>query len=106
MSDREKITLEQVRHVAKLARLALPDQRLEKLAGQLESILKYADKINEVDMAGIEPMAHALPLTNVLREDEVRPSLPVEKVLENAPRTDGAFYQVPTVIGGEEDSAG
>jgi aspartyl-tRNA(Asn)/glutamyl-tRNA(Gln) amidotransferase subunit C len=59
-----------------------------------------------VDVSGVEPMAHALPLHNVLREDVVTPSLPVEKVLMNAPETDGPFFKVPKVIGGDEDSAG
>jgi aspartyl-tRNA(Asn)/glutamyl-tRNA(Gln) amidotransferase subunit C len=105
MSDKA-ITLEQVRHVAKLARLELPEEKLVKLAGQLESILGYVDKIKEVDTSGVEPMAHALPLHNVLREDEIQPSLPLEKVLMNAPETDGPFFRVPKIIGGDEDSAG
>ncbi len=106
MTDRQKITLDQVRHAAKLARLSLPDEKLGKFTVQLEAILEYVDKINEVDMTGIEPMAHALAMSNVLREDVVQPSLPVEKVLANAPETDGAFFKVPKVIGGDEDSAG
>jgi aspartyl-tRNA(Asn)/glutamyl-tRNA(Gln) amidotransferase subunit C len=57
-------------------------------------------------MAGVEPMAHVLPLNNVLREDVVQPSLPLEQVLQNAPQTDGPFFMVPKVIGGDEDSAG
>ena len=105
MSD-QKITPEQVRHVAKLARLALDDSRLGKLADQLEAILKYVAKISEVDVTGVEPMAHALPIHNVFREDVVEPSLPLEKVLQNAPESDGPFFKVPKVIGGDEDSAG
>jgi aspartyl-tRNA(Asn)/glutamyl-tRNA(Gln) amidotransferase subunit C len=105
MAD-QKITLEQVQHVAKLARLDLPPERLAKLTGELESILEYVAKIGEVDTAGVEPMAHALPLHNVLREDVVEPSLPLAKVLQNAPDTDGPFFKVPKVIGGDEDSAG
>jgi aspartyl-tRNA(Asn)/glutamyl-tRNA(Gln) amidotransferase subunit C len=102
----QKITLDDVRNIAKLARLDLPEQRLEKLTHQLESILGYVAKISEVDMTGVEPMAHALLLHNVLREDVVEPSLPLEKVLQNAPETDGPFFKVPKVIGGDEDSAG
>ncbi|MDP9173594.1 MAG: Asp-tRNA(Asn)/Glu-tRNA(Gln) amidotransferase subunit GatC [Planctomycetota bacterium] len=102
----QKITLDQVRHVAKLARLALDEPKLEKLARQLESILGYVAKISEVDVTGIEPMAHALPVHNVFREDVIEPSLPLEKVLQNAPATDGPFFKVPKVIGGDEDSAG
>jgi aspartyl-tRNA(Asn)/glutamyl-tRNA(Gln) amidotransferase subunit C len=104
--SQQKITLDQVRHVAKLSRLALDDARLAKLAAQLESILGYVAKIAEVDVTGVEPMAHALPIHNVFREDIVEPSLSLEKVLQNAPDTDGPFFKVPKVIGGDEDSAG
>lgn len=105
MAERQ-IALDQVRHVAKLARLALPEEKLEKLGSQLESILTYVAQINEVDMAGVEPMAHALPVHNVFREDVVEPSLPLEKVLQNAPDSEGPFFKVPKVLGGDEDSAG
>jgi aspartyl-tRNA(Asn)/glutamyl-tRNA(Gln) amidotransferase subunit C len=106
MAEQHKLTIEDVKHVAKLARLALDDPRLAKFTPQLESILEYVAKIGEVDVSGVEPMAHALPLANVLREDVVEPSLPIEKVLQNAPETDGPFFKVPKVIGGDEDSAG
>ena len=102
----EKITPEQVRQVAKLARLALSPDELAKLTPQLESILEYVDKISQLDVTNVEPMAHTLPLRNVLREDVVEPSLPLEAVLLNAPDTDGPFFKVPKIIGGDEDSAG
>ena len=102
----KKLTLDDVRDVAMLARLALDEERLKRLTVQLEPILGYIAKLNEVDTTGVEPMAHALPLHNVLREDVVEPSLPLEKVLQNAPETDGPFFKVPKVIGGDEDSAG
>jgi aspartyl-tRNA(Asn)/glutamyl-tRNA(Gln) amidotransferase subunit C len=101
-----KITIDQVQHTAKLARLSLPPERLAKLAGQLESILEYVDKIQKADVSGVEPMAHALPISNIFREDVVEASLPVEKVLANAPDADPPFFKVPKVIGGDEDSAG
>jgi aspartyl-tRNA(Asn)/glutamyl-tRNA(Gln) amidotransferase subunit C len=101
-----KITLQQVRHVARLARLALSEEELSRLAPQLESILGYIDQISEVDVSGVEPMAHALPLSNVLRDDTVEPALSLEAVLQNAPETDGRFFKVPKVLGGDEDSAG
>jgi aspartyl-tRNA(Asn)/glutamyl-tRNA(Gln) amidotransferase subunit C len=101
-----QITLDQVRHVAKLSRLALDEQKLTKLAGQLESILDYVAQISKADISGVQPMAHALPIQNVFREDIVEPSLPLEKVLQNAPDSDGPFFKVPKVIGAEEDSAG
>lgn len=100
------LTLDTTRHVAKLARLALTDAQLERHTGQLESILHYVAKITEADVTGVEPLAHATPLHNVLREDVVEPSLPLEKVLQNAPDTDGPFFKVPKIIGGDEDSAG
>jgi len=105
MSD-AKISLDDMRHVAKLARLSMEEPRLVKLTGQLESILGYIAKISEVDMSGVQPMAHALPLHNVLREDVVEPGLPLDAVLKNAPDTDPPFFKVPKVIGGDEDSAG
>ncbi len=102
----EKITLADVRHVAKLARLALPEEKLQTLTQQLESILEYVAKIGEVDVSNVEPMAHALPLSNVFREDVAVKGMELEKVLQNAPETDGPFFKVPKVIGGDEDSAG
>jgi aspartyl-tRNA(Asn)/glutamyl-tRNA(Gln) amidotransferase subunit C len=101
-----EIAPEQVREVARLARLALDEPQLARFAGQLESILEYVATITEVDLAGVEPLAHALPVANVFREDVVGPSLPVEQVLQNAPESDGPFFKVPKVIGGGEDSAG
>ena len=101
-----EISLDQVRHVAKLARLALREDQLAKYAPQLGAILQYIEQINRIDKSGVEPMAHALPLHNVFREDVVEPSLPLKEVLKNAPQTDGPFFKVPKIIGGDEDSAG
>ena len=101
-----KISLEQVRHVAKLSRLQLSQEQIQKFAGQLESILEYVAKISQVDVSGVEPMAHALPVHNVFREDVAQPALPLEEVLKNAPETDGPFFKVPKIIGADEDSAG
>jgi aspartyl-tRNA(Asn)/glutamyl-tRNA(Gln) amidotransferase subunit C len=106
MADKQAISPEQVRDVAKLARLALDQPQLDRFAGQLESILEYVAHIGEVDVSNVEPMAHAVPVANVLREDVVGSSLPLDKVLQNAPDTDGPFFKVPKVIGGDEDSAG
>lgn len=102
----QQITTDQVRHVAKLARLAMEEEKIARFAGQLESILEYVAKISQADTAGVEPMAHAQPLHNVLREDVVGPMLSVEQVLQNAPESDGPFFKVPKVLGGDEDSAG
>ena len=100
------VTSDLVRNVAKLARLTVDEAELPRLTGQIESILGYVAAIGRVDVSGVEPMAHAVPLHNVLREDAAGPALPREKVLQNAPQTDGPFFKVPKVIGGEEDSAG
>ena len=105
-SRQQEISLDDVRHVAKLSRLALSEPQLQKYAGQLEQILEYVAKLREVDVSGVEPMAHAIPLHNVLRQDEVEPSLPTEQVLKNAPETEGPFFKVPKVLGGDEDGAG
>jgi aspartyl-tRNA(Asn)/glutamyl-tRNA(Gln) amidotransferase subunit C len=106
MSERKLISIDDARHVAKLARLDVDDARLQRLTTQLESILEYVNQIARVDLTSVEPMAHALPLHNVFREDVIEPSLPIEKVLMNAPDTDGNFFKVPKVLGTDEDSAG
>lgn len=101
-----KITPEDVRHVARLARLSMDEHQLRQFAGQLESILEYVATIDQVDIEHVEPLAHPLPLTNVLRDDLPANPLPLADVLRNAPETDGPFFKVPKVIGGDEDSAG
>jgi aspartyl-tRNA(Asn)/glutamyl-tRNA(Gln) amidotransferase subunit C len=101
-----KITLDDVRHVAMLARLALNEDQLRRQTDQIAGILEYVAQIGRLNVAGVEPMAHALALHNVWRADVVEPSLPLEKVLQNAPQTDGAYFKVPKIIGGDEDSAG
>jgi aspartyl-tRNA(Asn)/glutamyl-tRNA(Gln) amidotransferase subunit C len=106
MSDQKLISIEDARHVAELARLDVDDARLHRLTTQLESILEYVNQIARVDLSGVEPMAHALPLHNVFRQDVVEPGLPIEKVLMNTPDTDGNFFKVPKVLGSDEDSAG
>lgn len=105
MSDRT-ISTDDVRHVAKLARLHLGDAEINRFTEQLGTILHYVNKISQLDVKDVPPMAHALPLHNVLRDDIVEPSLPVEKVLQNAPERDGNFFAVPKIIGGDEDLAG
>ena len=104
--SKEHLTPDDVRKVAKLARLALPEEMIPKLTGQLEAILGYVDKLSEVETSGVPPMAHAVPVHNVLREDVPREALSNDQVLQNAPETDGPFFKVPKIIGGDEDSAG
>ena len=101
-----QVSAADVRHVAKLARLAIPEERIDALGAQLSAILGYVNQLSAVDVTDVAPMAHAAPLTNVFREDVVEPSLGVEAVLANAPDRDPPYFKVPKVIGGDEDSAG
>ena len=89
------ITREQVLHVAKLARLALSEQEIEKFREQLSAILEAVGKVGELDLSGVEPTAHPLDLVNVWAEDDPRPSLSVEDALANAPEREGGFFRVP-----------
>ena len=92
------ISLKDVEHVAQLARLELSDAEKEQFTVQLNAILEYAEKLNELNTDGVEPTSRATGMENVLREDEVRPSLPIEKVLKNAPDEDENQIRVPAVI--------
>lgn len=98
-----KVDDQLIRQVARLARLEIADDRLHEFAGQLAAILGYVQRIGEVETAGVEPMAHPVPVSNVLREDVARPGLPLQDVLANAPAVDGPFFMVPKVIGGDEE---
>jgi aspartyl-tRNA(Asn)/glutamyl-tRNA(Gln) amidotransferase subunit C len=89
------ITREQVEHVARLAHLALSEEELERLGGQLDAILEAVSKVSELDLRDVEPTSHPLDLVNVWREDEPRPSLPRDETLANAPETEGGFFRVP-----------
>ena len=89
---------EQVAKVASLARLKLTPVEQEQMAAQLGQILDYVEVLNEVDTDGVEPMAHAVEVTNVLRADEPRESLPREAALANAPKTDGECFLVPQIL--------
>jgi aspartyl-tRNA(Asn)/glutamyl-tRNA(Gln) amidotransferase subunit C len=92
------LTREEVLHVAELARLTLAPDEIEGLTRQLNDILAYVEKLQELDTAAVEPLAHVIPVSNVFREDEVRPGLDRDTALSNAPaREEGAFV-VPRVI--------
>ncbi|MDI6727210.1 MAG: Asp-tRNA(Asn)/Glu-tRNA(Gln) amidotransferase subunit GatC, partial [Smithellaceae bacterium] len=93
-----KITRGEVAHVAHLARLEFREEEMEDFTFQLNRILTYMDKLNELDTGDVAPMTHALALTNAFREDLVTPSLPEEASLANAPDSRGRFYAVPRVI--------
>ena len=88
------ISREQVVHVARLARLALTDEELERFGAQLDAILAAVGKVSELDLADVEPTAHPLDLVNVWAEDEPRPSLSVDDALANAPEREGDFFRV------------
>ena len=93
-----KISLEQVRYVAELARLALDPAEEERLTGQLNAILEYMGQLAEVDTAGVEPTSHVLPLNNVLREDVAHECLPNAAALANAPAAEQGHFAVPKII--------
>jgi aspartyl-tRNA(Asn)/glutamyl-tRNA(Gln) amidotransferase subunit C len=97
------ITREQVEHVARLAHLALTEEEVERLTGQLGAILEAVGKVSELDLADVEPTSHPLDLVNVWRDDDPQPSLPREEALANAPETEGGFFKVPPAIGPEPD---
>ncbi|MHC4742544.1 MAG: Asp-tRNA(Asn)/Glu-tRNA(Gln) amidotransferase subunit GatC, partial [Planctomycetota bacterium] len=88
-----RIDQDQVRKVAKLARLELDEHEVEEFSGQLSSILGYFEKMDELDTDGVEPLAHCLPISNVLREDVAKESLGTEAALANAPQRDGEFFK-------------
>ena len=95
--QRVSFTRDELLHVAKLARLALTEEELERLGGQLGAILDAVSKVSELDLSDVPPTAHPLDLLNVLAEDEPRPSLEREVALQNAPLPqDGAFRVPPT----------
>ncbi len=94
----EKISREEVRHVAELARLRLDPEEELAMTRHLNMILEYMDKLNEVDTSYVPPTTHAIPLENVFRPDQVRGSLDRDRALANAPQSDGANFVVPKVI--------
>ena len=92
------LSKEDVLKVGTLSRIRLTDAEVARLASQLSSILDYVDKLRELDTHGVEPLAHALPITSVVRADEVRPSLAPEEALRGAPESAGDFFRVPRVL--------
>jgi aspartyl-tRNA(Asn)/glutamyl-tRNA(Gln) amidotransferase subunit C len=92
------LTADEVRWVAQLARLELSDADVEEMTRQLGAIVDYVAQLQQVETDGVEPLYHALPIHNIFREDEPRPSLPVDVALANAPDRRGDFYGVPAVF--------
>jgi len=93
-----KITVEEVEHVARLARLALDKDAIDTITGQMGSILDYVEKLNQLDTEGIEPTAHVVSVENAFRDDVVTASLETETVLANAPDTAPGYFRVPKII--------
>jgi len=87
-----------VKYVAHLARIALTADEQEKFGAQLSNILGYIEKLNQLNVDNIEPTAHAVPLVNVFRPDEVRPSLSNEEALRNAPASANGLFMVPKIV--------
>ena len=99
----QRIDQSEVKKVAKLARLELTETELEEFTSQLSAILDYVAKMNELDTENVEPLAHCLPISNVFRQDIVKPSLGTEKALANAPERDNEFFKVPKIL---DDTSG
>ncbi|PPA68967.1 Asp-tRNA(Asn)/Glu-tRNA(Gln) amidotransferase subunit GatC [Jeotgalibacillus proteolyticus] len=93
-----KITTDQVKHVAHLARLAITEEEAEKFAGQLGSIITFAEQLNELDTSNVEPTTHVLEMKNIMREDKASKGLPREEVLKNAPDHQDGQVKVPTIL--------
>ena len=93
-----KIDESQVRYVAKLSRLDLTDGEVKQFSTQLSAIVEYIEKLNELDTENVEPLAHCLPIHNVLREDVVKESLKADEALVNAPEREEDYFKVPKVL--------
>ncbi len=89
------ITKDEVLHVARLARLALTDEEVERLTAELGAILDAVSKVSELDLSDVPPTSHPLDLVNVWDEDEPRPSLPLDDAFANAPEREGNLFRVP-----------
>ena len=98
MAPQPKITMQEVEHVARLARLELSGAEKERMRRELDGILSYIDKLRGLDTTGVEPTSHAVPLTNVLRDDVEKPSLPRDEMLANAPDRHRDLFRVPRII--------
>ena len=93
-----KISKEEVLHVAKLSKLYLSDEETEKLQSDMESIIEFANTLNELDTEGVMPTAHARPMCNALREDVVKESYDRDEILKNAPQAEDDGFAVPKVV--------
>ncbi len=97
----QPISRDDVAHVARLARLRLTEDELDQFTGQLAAVLAHAADVEALDVTGIEPTAHPLPLRNVMRADIVRPSIDRAEVLASAPSVEAGQFRVPSILGEE-----
>jgi aspartyl-tRNA(Asn)/glutamyl-tRNA(Gln) amidotransferase subunit C len=93
------ITINDVEHIAKLAKLEFTDAEKEKFTHQMNSILEYMEQLNSLDTSNVEPLSHVIELSNVFRADEMKPGVSTEEALKNAPEKNEQFFKVPKVIG-------
>ncbi|WP_042357540.1 Asp-tRNA(Asn)/Glu-tRNA(Gln) amidotransferase subunit GatC [Bacillus rubiinfantis] len=94
-----RISTDQVKHVANLARLSISEEEAAKFTKQLDAIITYAEQLNELDTENVKPTFHVLNMKNVLREDNPKPGLPQEEVLKNAPEHENGQFKVPAILG-------
>jgi aspartyl-tRNA(Asn)/glutamyl-tRNA(Gln) amidotransferase subunit C len=93
-----RLSQKEVEHIALLSRLKLTDEEREQMTTQLNDVMVFFEQLGELDTTDVPPTSHVIPMSSVLREDKVRPSLPVEDVLENAPERAGDTFRVPRVV--------
>jgi aspartyl-tRNA(Asn)/glutamyl-tRNA(Gln) amidotransferase subunit C len=93
------VTIKDVEHIAKLAKLEFTDEEKEKFTHQLNQILEYVEQMNKLDTSNVEPLSQVIELSNVFRADEVKQSISTEEALKNAPSKTEQFFKVPKVIG-------
>mgnify|MGYP003418918533 FL=1 len=93
-----RISKEDVKHVAHLARLAVTEEETEQMTKELDAIITFAELLNEVDTTNVQPTTHVLNIVNVLREDKAKPGLPEEEVIKNAPDHEDGLIRVPSII--------
>jgi len=93
-----KISKEEVKHIAMLSRLELDEKEIAVYQDQLSRILDYVEKLSKIDTSNVEPVSHVIELNNVMRQDIVKPSLPRDEALKNAPDSVDKFFRVPKII--------
>ncbi|MFC3885419.1 Asp-tRNA(Asn)/Glu-tRNA(Gln) amidotransferase subunit GatC [Bacillus songklensis] len=93
-----RISIDQVKHVAHLARLAITEEEASMFQKQLDAIITYAEQLNELDTTNVEPTSHVLAMKNVMREDEPKQGLPIEEVVKNAPDHKDGYIRVPSIL--------